>query len=45
MKKESYNPAEEFPNNVIFEPNKIAKKNNPNDANLVDSAGAIRKFK
>ena len=44
-KKMSYNPTEDFPNNVTFEPSKLQKKYNPNDANIVESAGAIRKFK
>jgi len=44
VKKYFYNPTEDFPNKVAYEPSKLQKKMNPNDANLVDSAGAIRKF-
>ncbi len=44
-KKDYYNPNEDFPNNVSFEPSKLQKKQNKNDVKLVESAGAIRKFK
>jgi len=45
VKKFAYNPTDDIPNNTHFEPYKLQKKLNPNDANLVDSAAAIRKFK
>ena len=44
-KKEFYNPTEDYTVKVTFEPSKIMKNKSQNDANIVDSNSAIRKFK